>query len=132
METMNLNKKQIDAINAKCPGNQGIFVEPYGCDGIIKPVVYMRWEKGGLRGGSCWNDSDAQPFINNEPKPRFKALELVVKEFRPNISFFDFREIEDMIVTVSETTREYYGNETNYGIEYIKLEDLCAKLEELQ
>lgn len=39
-----LTQSQIDEINENVPGyrDQGIFIEPFGCDGIKEPVIYMR------------------------------------------------------------------------------------------
>lgn len=112
--------------------DQGVFIEPYGCDGIVEPVVYMRWVTGGVSGGSCYEGSDPRPYTSHEPKPRFKALTLVIKELKPDLTFLEYEEIKDMVVSTDKTERHYYGNSDVYGIEYIKLSDLVAKLEEME
>lgn len=127
---MQLTSEQIIEINDKAPYNQGIFIEPYGCDGIKEHVVYMRWETGGISGGSCWDSSNPMPYTNKEPKPRFTVLTQVIKVLKPDLTFFEYEEIKDMIISTDKTEWEYYGNSTDYGIEYIKLKDLINKLEE--
>jgi len=125
-----MTKEQIEKINKLSPmkwqeNEQGIFTEPWGIpDNIKVPVIYMRWETGGVSGGSCWDDSDPQPYTSDNEKPKFECLDLVIKELMPNISFMQFREVEKLIKSTEETDWEYYGNCTNFDIEYIILEDL--------
>ncbi len=129
---MKLTVEDIKEINSMCPENQGVFSEPNGIPVDVKtPVVYMRWETGGWRGGSCWEGGVAKPYQNEEGKPKFKVLDLVLKKLKPDISFLDFREIEELIHTNSETDREYYGNSTDYDIEYIILSELEEKIKQL-
>lgn len=126
---MELTQEQIEAINKECPYNQGVFREPYGIPVKIKePVIYCRYETGGYSGGSCWDDSDPQPYSEEPPKDRMKVLELVLKVLKPQISFLEYRMIEGLIQDNSETEYEYYGNSTDWKIEYIKLSDLYEAL----
>jgi len=126
---MELTQTQIEAINEECPYNQGVFKEPYGIPVNIKePVIYCRYETGGYSGGSCWDDSDPQPYTEEPPKDRMKVLELVLKVLKPQISFLEYRMIEGLIHDNSETEHEYYGNSTEWKIEYIKLSDLYEAL----
>jgi hypothetical protein len=128
-----MTKEQIQNINKKCPYEQGIFVEPYGIPVHIKePVIYMRYSTGGVSGGSCWEWSNPQPYHNNEPKPNFEVLDLVLRELKPNISYLQYREIEKLIHTNQETHYEYYGNSTDFQIQYIILSELEAALERIQ
>lgn len=127
-----MTKEQIEKINKECPYEQGIFVEPYGIPVHIKePVVYMRCETGGVSGGSCWDSSNPQPYTSDEPKPKFKVLDLVLRELKPDLTYLQFREIEDLVHTNEETEYEYYGNSTDYRIEYIILSELEAALERM-
>jgi hypothetical protein len=126
---MELTQEQIESINKECPYNQGVFREPYGIPVKIKePVIYCRYEIGGFSGGSCWDDSDPQPYSEEPPKDRMKVLELVLKLLKPQISFLEYRMIEGLIHDNSETEYEYYGNSTDWKIEYIKLSDLYEAL----
>ena len=128
---MNLTKEDIDAINRECSNSeQGIYKEPYGIPVRIKePVIYMRWETGGIGGGSCWGTEHYNK--EGEPKPKFKILDLVLKRLKPDISFLEFREIEELIHTNSETQHHYYGNSSEYSIEYIVLHELEKRIIEL-
>jgi len=125
-----LTQEQIDSINQKAPSEQGIFFEPFGCDGITELLVYMRWETGGMCGGNYHEYSNLHRYESDECKPQFKVLDLILKELCPYISFLQFREIEELIVsTDSSDYPDYYGNFDEYGIEYIKLSDLLLLIE---
>jgi hypothetical protein len=124
---MLLNKEDIKEINAICPYGQGIFSEPNGIPVDIKePVIYSRYEIGGYRGGSCFG-SEAKPYTVDE-KPKFKVLDMVLKKIKPDLTYLEFRELEDLIKTNEERDRQYYGNSTDYKIEYIILSDLYKTL----
>ena len=116
-------------INEKCPSDQGIFKEPYGVDHIKEPVVYMRWVSGGVSGGNCWGDKPSPR--TPDKKPQFKALDLVLKELKPNITFLEFREIEGLIQSSDDYENEYYGNRYDYTMEYVILSELEKALEAL-
>jgi hypothetical protein len=134
---MKLSEEDIVAINKECPSEQGIFAEqgvyrqPYGIPIHVKePVIYMRWETGGVTGGSCWGTKHYAK--EGEPKPQFRVLDLVLKRLKPDISFLQFRDIEALIKTNDYTDdSSYYGNSTDYAVEYIVLSELIALLEKL-
>jgi len=132
-----LTEEQIKEINKLAPNEwqtneQGIFTQPYGVPVLIKePVIYCRYESGGVSGGSCWDESDPQPYERDAPKDKMRVLDLVLKEISPDISFLQFREIEKLVHTNSETEYEYYGNCTEFEIEYIVLSELYDFLENL-
>ena len=132
-----LSEEQIKDINKLAPNEwqeneQGIFKQPYGIPVHVKePVIYCRYETGGYSGGSCWDDSDPRPYSKDTPKDKMKVLDLVLKEIKPDITFLQFREIEKLIKTNSETEYEYYGNCTDFEIEYIILSELHAYIEGL-
>ena len=128
---MNLTQEQIEAINDKCPYNQGIFKEPYGIPNNVKElVIYSRYAVGGMKGGSCW-DTIAEPYEKAPPKDRMKVLELVMSYLKPELTFLQFRVIEDLMQSNEEREWEYYGNKTDWVIEYITLSDLYKALEEM-
>ena len=133
MET--LTKEQIEKINMLSPrewqsNEQGIFTEPYGIPIHIKePVIYCRYETGGVSGGSCWDDSDPQPYTVKLPENRMKVLDLVLAELNQNITYSQYKQIQNLIHTNNETDYEYYGNSTDFQIEYIILSDLIKLLE---
>lgn len=123
-----MTKEQIKKVNLEAPNNwgeneQGVFVEPnYIPVHIKEPVIYMRWLSGGWSGGSCWDDSNPQPFERN--KPNFEVLDLVLKEIAPNVTYLQYKDIEKLIHTNSETEYEYYGNSSDFSVEYIILSEL--------
>lgn len=98
MKKAELTEDQIKRINKECPYDQGIFTEPYGVPVHIKePVIYCRYETGGYMGGSCWDDSDPQPYTEQPPKDRMKVLDLVLKELKPDISYLEFKMLSGLI-----------------------------------
>ena len=102
---MRLSEEDIKEINKEAPNEwqeneQGIFTEPYGIPAHIKePVIYMRFTTGGVSGGSCWDSSNPQSYTNDNQKPKFKVLDLVLSKLKPDITFLPFREIEDLLKT---------------------------------
>lgn len=131
---MQLTQEQIEKINSLAPNEwqtneQGIWTEPFGVPNTVKElVVYMRYEKGGWSGGSCWEDSNVQPYSNSFV-PTFEVLDLVLRELKPDISYLKYKEIEKLIVDSEKTEYEYYGNQTDFGIKYIELSKLLKILE---
>lgn len=126
-----LTSEDILDINKMCPLDMGVFCEPFGIpDDIKEHVVYMRWINGGIKGGSCWGTKhhDREP----DPKPRFKALDLVLKFIKPDLTFLQFREIEELIQSSEKTEFQYYGNRTEHAVEFIVLSDLYKKLQEIE
>lgn len=133
---MELTKEQIDRINKAAPmkwqeNEQGIFTQPWGIpDDIKEPVIYMRWEKGGVNGGSYDDSSNPQPYVCEGGEPKFDVLDLTLKELCPHITYLQFREIENLIKSNEKTEWEYYGNRTDFGIKFIVLSDLINYLNE--
>ena len=120
----------IKSINKKCPYNQGIFKQPNGIPVSVKEhVVYCRYETGGYSGGSCWDDSDPQPYVEDVPKDRFKVLDIVLEELFPDIKYLQYKQIEELIKDNEDTEMEYYGNSTDWKCEYIVLSELESLIE---
>lgn len=132
-----ITKEQIEKINSLAPNQwqtneQGIWTEPFGVPNNIKGlVVYQRYEKGGYSGGSCWDDSDPQPYYNSFI-PDFTILDLVLMEIAPNITYLQYKKIEQLIVHSEKTEYEYYGNQTDFGMKFIILDDLINLLKEFK
>lgn len=137
MTYTNLTKEQIEKLNTKiynkCGyGEQGVYSEPFGIpDKEKRLVIYMRYETGGVSGGSCWDDSDPQPYSNSDDNKDFIALDVFLTQICPNITFLQFREIERLIHSNYKTKWEYYGNQTNYEIKYIVIEEIFKYLENI-
>jgi len=128
---MELTKEQIIEINKKCPENQGIFVEPNGIPLKIKePVIYCRYETGGYSGGNWSKDSDPRPYTTDIPKDKMKVLEIVFMVLCPNISFLQYKQIENLIDENDYSEHEYYGNCTDWKVVFIQTSKLYNLLNE--
>ncbi len=115
-----------------CPYNQGIFIQPYGIPIHIKgPVIYCRYETGGMTGGSCWGN-EAYHYNEIPPENRMQVLDIILKELLPKISYLQYKQIERLIHNNTETDCEYYGNSTEWMIEYIILSELEKLIEEFK
>ena len=105
--------------------DQGIFVQPTFIPTDIKePVIYTRYETGGYSGGSCWNDNPASYSNKEMSTDKFKVLDVVLEKLCPQITYLQYKKIDSMIHTNEETEREYYGNSTDWKVEYIILSEL--------
>lgn len=105
-----ISVEEILEINDKCPFNQGIFLKPYGISTNIKEyVIYCR-------------------YTNDVPKNKMKVLDIVLMKLCPNISYLQYRQIEQLINYNECLEPEYYGNSTIWKIEFIKLFDLYELL----
>jgi len=124
-----LTKEDIVKINKECPEDQGVFTEPWGIPCHIKePVVYLRYNTGGMTGGGCWDYCHLQDYTNEEKLPKFIALDLVLKYIKPDISYLKFKEIENSIIEVDASDGgDYYGNADYYDVYYIEI----SKIEEI-
>jgi len=124
---MELTQEQIDKINHESPYDQGIFKEPFGIPNDIKePVVYMRWITGGMSGGSCWGDKPEHR--GSEKEPKWKTLNLILQELKPNLTFLEFQEIDELVRSSEYENWGYYGNYTDYTIKFIVLSELITLL----
>lgn len=133
MPKIRLTPEQITAINKMCPDDQGIFVEPYGIPVNIKePVIYCRYEVSGYEGGGYQDDAIAQFYTLPIPKDRMKVLDIVLKTYFPSISYLDYKELEELIQINEQTKGEYYGNSTDYKIEYILLSDFYKQIDKIK
>lgn len=130
-----MNQEIIDKINEKCSVagisyEQGIFVQPnYVPHDIKEPVIYSWYETGGVRGGSCWDSSNPQRYIEDIPKNHMQVLDMVLEEVCPNISYLQYKKIQNLIHDNEETDREYYGNSTDYYVEYILISEFEKLIE---
>jgi len=126
-----MTQEEIKEINGVCPYDQGIFFEPSMIPVHIKePVIYMRWETGGVSGGSYLESSNPQRYNNYDSEPKFKVLDLILEKLKPNITYLQYKKIENMIHTNEETEYEYYGNSTDWLVKYIILSELETFLNE--
>lgn len=126
-----LTQEQIKEINLNLPYGQGIFKEPFGIPYEIKEqVIYTKWTSGG-RSGSCWDDEDTvnEDYTCDRPTDAFKVLDLALEILYPNVSFLQYKKIEELIESNTDTDYGYYGDYTEDTIEWIKLSELYKLLE---
>jgi len=125
-----LTEEQITNINSSIidSWNQGVFVEPYGISTAEKlPVIYQRYKTGGVTGGSCW-ERNMRNYKNDEPRPNWEALDKVLTELCPNITYLQYKAIEQLVINANESDEDYYGNREEYDIWYLPLETLYEHL----
>jgi hypothetical protein len=127
-----MTPEKIAELNKKCTSSeQGIYVQPYGIPVNIKEhVIYKRWYKGGYKGGNCWDDTEPY-WVEGEDEPNFEILDIVLKELKPNITYIQYKEIENLIHENTTYGDEYYGNSSEDGIKYIILSQLEKYLNKL-
>lgn len=87
-------------------------------------------EIGGVSGGSCWDESNAEPYcIYNDEW--FPALDVLISEICPSIYHADYKQIVNMVNVQEATEHEYYGNCTDYKIYSLDLDKLYEFLSDL-
>ena len=92
---------------------------------IYLNFIWMVHETGCVRGGSCWDSSDPQEYINNEKMPEFVAFDEVLTKVVPNLPYLHYKVIcSQFVKELDYTDHEYYGNHTDYEIKYVSLCDL--------
>lgn len=124
-----MKQEDIDKINSECPDGQGIFFQPSMIPVHIKEhVIYSRYETGGRIGGNCWNDNGAHRYEEDIPTDHFKVLDMVLELLKPGLTYLQYKKIENMIHDNEETEYEYYGNCTDWKVEYIIVSQLEAYL----
>lgn len=126
---MELTKDQMQNINSKCPSEQGVFFQPYGIPVDVKElVIYSRYATGGMSGGSCFGGT-AKSYTNEVPENHMQVLDLVLEQLMPNITYLQYKKIGTLIRNNEEREREYYGNCTDWKIEYIVVSELIKLVE---
>lgn len=85
-------------------------------------VLFSKYETGGMAGGNCWGD-EAEPYTADKFR-EFIELEEILRGLCPHISFLEFRSLKGEVETCGYTEGEYYGNSTEYRVEYIGLKKL--------
>lgn len=89
-------------------------------DGIIS----VDWTIGGLTGGNCWGGTANIPRTA-EPEPEFEALDKILAEVCPNISFLQYKRLCQAIIKIEEETENcYYGNYYDERIKSFSIADL--------
>lgn len=89
-------------------------------------TIGIKWITGGMRGGSCWDEGNSQRYASEgDPKPEFEDLDLILEKVIPHITFLQYKKLcKSLIKEESWSEDEYYGNSTNYMINYISIDEL--------
>jgi hypothetical protein len=116
--------------------NKKEFIEKYGKSleadyHKLKDVIYVKYETGGVNGGSCWENSNPTSYSVGKVDDDFTDLVNCLEEVAPQVTMLQFRKIEKLISYVEDTYYEYYGNCVYYRIDYIKLGELWDILEDM-
>lgn len=121
-------------------GNLGdelrLFVEPmWGTSAKAEkkefPHLYVEWNTGGIEGGSCYENSDPQPYTSNEPEKELFCLDVILEHFIPNLSFLQYKALTAKLVTRgTREERHYYGNRDNYSFKQVSLKELYDYMKE--
>ena len=126
---MKLTEEQIKEINEECRKldcyDQGVFLEPWCIPNNIKEhVLYSRYMTGWMP-GSCWDDEDTvNEYHECDCYDRFKVLELVLQKLNIEPSFGLMSDIQCLIVDMDDSESGYYGDYSDYKVEYIILSEL--------
>jgi hypothetical protein len=90
----------------------------------IKLVFYNAVEIGGMRGGSCWDDTKPEYYSGSADISKWDTLDLVLETLFPAITVLTYRKLQALQSTDSYTDYEYYGNTTDYHVSYFIVKDL--------
>jgi len=131
-----LTEDEIKAFNDRedVPFDQGIYLQPYGIPTDVKThVIYGRYRSGGYSGGGYWEDSKVERFSEKKPQDAFLAFDIALTVICPEISFLHYRIVRDGLLRTADYSdgHDYYGNSSDYEIEYIVLDELYKRFVEL-
>lgn len=98
---------------------------------ITKPRLFVEWSTGGVSGGSCWDNSNPQPYTNNDKPKELQILDAILENICPSISFLQYKNLVNSLIKYdSRTESEYYGNSTDYTSQMVVLRELYNYLKE--
>jgi len=86
--------------------------------------ISAMWETGGVRGGSCWADSNPVDYSTSELEPDFDHLDQILSKVANNITFLDYKVLMKSVKYGSHTENEYYGNYIYYATKTITIDDI--------
>ena len=93
--------------------------------------ISVSWTTGGVGGGSCWDDSNPEPYTSHEQPKELSDLDLIIGEFCPEINFLTYKKLARALVeTFTYSENEYYENSTDYAGKKCDLRKLYAYLKE--
>ena len=96
-----------------------------------KGTLWWGYETGGADGGNCWGGEARYYTVDEKPIKDFPPLKEFLKNMVPDITFLDYDELREIIKSDDIREREYYGNHTDYYVEYIEPDKLYKKLNDM-
>lgn len=85
--------------------------------------ISVKWETGGMSGGSCWG-SEAKPYTSNEPPKELDLLDAVLLKIKPDMSYLQYKCLNKIVKHKEDHCWEYYGNSTDYMMKIVSVSDL--------
>lgn len=93
--------------------------------------LFESYESGGVSGGSCWDDSDPQPYSTDYSFENESQLDILLNSQFPTISYLQYKQLLALEEIDYYDVNEYYGNYTTYCYKKISLRRLYDKLVEM-
>lgn len=89
-------------------------------------------ERGGVRGGNCWND-DSEEYSERYVLPDMTAILVeIITHFYEDMTLKEFyKHFHGLAIHGETSAREYYGNRTDYATIYMLVDRVYAGLIEL-
>ena len=107
--------------------------------GISQNMLYpnsiaIKYEIGGISGGSCWETSNPEPYFVSSRPNTFKELYYPIIKLLHELNVFNdgflyidtMFELSNKMKVAEQTVREYYGNCTNYDVEILLISDILS------
>lgn len=117
----------VQNIDVRGPGQGGGYYDRK--EATLAPALMVEWSTGGTSGGSCWDDSNPQPYSTDNAPEELTDLDRILEKYWPEISFLQYRVLAAKLVKGgSYTEYEYYGNSTNRSFKLLWLRDLYTTL----
>lgn len=104
--------KKIEEIVSHFPSRYTDEEDRFAVEGPCIVQVHLH---DGADGGDCWG-SDATRWVNENPPQSFLPLDEILRFFKPEISYLDYRKIEQMIEVDRSSENDYYGNYNNFKL----------------
>ena len=133
IEELAKDSKFYDQYDANAYVDQESRYRRWGDDRTIvtEPRLLVVWETGGVSGGSCWESSNPRSYTNDTKEPELEILDEIINKFIPSLSYIQFKKLYSELINRSEfTDMEYYGNQTDYDVKYIRLVKLFNYMKE--
>lgn len=87
--------------------------------------ISISWSIGGQSGASCYDVGDPSfHATSGEPEPEFDALDNILMEVTPQLSFLQYKKLAQLVSTDEKQDGDYYGNYTTYATKTLKIDDL--------